>query len=84
LWQIQVEKIGPRYLYTLISSTGVDRGGPGVNYMNLIWPDFMEMTKSGANPTIVSASAVKKYNANSSLVRFENKNVFFYLEKCSR
>jgi hypothetical protein len=37
------------------------------------------------NPTIVSynASAVKIYNATSSLVRFENKNIFFCLEKRS-
>jgi hypothetical protein len=35
----------------------------------------------GPNPTIVSydAGAVKIYNATSSLVRFENKNIFFYL-----
>jgi hypothetical protein len=35
----------------------------------------------GPNPTIVSynATAVKIYNATSSLVRFENKNIF-----CSR
>jgi hypothetical protein len=33
----------------------------------------------GSNPTMVSynASAVKIYNASSSLVRFENKNIFF-------
>jgi hypothetical protein len=39
----------------------------------------------GANPTIVSynARAVKFFNATSSLVRFENKNVFFCFEKCS-
>jgi hypothetical protein len=38
--------------------------------------------KPAANPTIVSynASAVRIYNATSSLVRFE-KNVFFYFEK---
>jgi hypothetical protein len=38
---------------------------------------------SGANPTIASynASVVKTYNAMSSLVRFENKNDFFYFEK---
>jgi hypothetical protein len=35
--------------------------------------------QAGANPTI--ASAVKIYNATSSLVRFENKNIFFYFEK---
>jgi hypothetical protein len=37
----------------------------------------------GANPTIVSynANAVKIYNAASSLVRFENKNIFYYFEK---
>jgi hypothetical protein len=37
----------------------------------------------GANPTIVSynASAAKIYNAKSSLLRFENKNIFFYYEK---
>jgi hypothetical protein len=31
------------------------------------------------NPTIVSynASAVKNYNAQNSLVRFENENTFF-------
>jgi hypothetical protein len=27
-----------------------------------------------------NASAVKIYNATSSLVRFENKNIFFYLK----
>jgi hypothetical protein len=37
----------------------------------------------GANPTIVSynASAVKNYNATSSLGRFENKNAFFNFKK---
>jgi hypothetical protein len=30
----------------------------------------------GANPTIVIYNAVKIYNATSSLVRFENKNIF--------
>jgi hypothetical protein len=37
----------------------------------------------GANPTIVShnASAVKIYNAASSLVHFENKKVFFQFVK---
>jgi hypothetical protein len=40
-------------------------------------------TDSGANPTIVSynASAVKTYNATSSLLRFESRNSLFYLEK---
>jgi hypothetical protein len=44
---------------------------------------------SGANPTIVSyvgtynAGAVKIYNATSSLVRFEKRNVLFCLEKRS-
>jgi hypothetical protein len=35
---------------------------------------------TGANPTFVSysAGAVKIYNATNSLVRFENKNIFFY------
>jgi hypothetical protein len=28
-----------------------------------------------------NASAVKNYNATISLVRFENKHIFFYLEK---
>jgi hypothetical protein len=39
----------------------------------------------GPNPTIVSynASAVKIYNATSSLVCFENKNIFFCLKKRS-
>jgi hypothetical protein len=37
---------------------------------------------SVANPTIASynASAVKIHNASSSLVRFENKNIFFCLK----
>jgi hypothetical protein len=37
----------------------------------------------GANPTTLSynASPVKIYNATSSLVRFENKNIVFYFEK---
>jgi hypothetical protein len=37
----------------------------------------------GPNPTIASysASVVKIYNSTSSLVRFENKNIFFYFEK---
>jgi hypothetical protein len=39
--------------------------------------------KPGAKPTIVSynASTVKIYNATSSLVRFGNRNIFFYFEK---
>jgi hypothetical protein len=38
---------------------------------------------AGSNPTTVSynASAGKIYKTASSLVRFENKNVFFYFEK---
>jgi hypothetical protein len=53
-------------------------------------PFFMPVSRSwhktnatpGANPTIVSynASAVKFYNTTSSLVRFENKTIFFYFE----
>jgi hypothetical protein len=36
--------------------------------------------KSGANPSIVSynANVAKIHNAIYSLVRFENKNIFFY------
>jgi hypothetical protein len=39
----------------------------------------------GANPTIVSynASAVKIYNATSSIVRFENKIIIFFFAKKS-
>jgi hypothetical protein len=39
----------------------------------------------GANPTIVSynAGAVKIYYYYNSLVRFENKNIFFFFEKHS-
>jgi hypothetical protein len=39
--------------------------------------------QSGDNSAIASynASAVKIYNATSSLVRFENKNSLFYREK---
>jgi hypothetical protein len=35
-----------------------------------------------ANPTTLSynASAVKNYNATSNLVRFDNKNSFFYFD----
>jgi hypothetical protein len=42
-----------------------------------------QLPSPGPNPTIVSynASVVKIYNATSSLVRFENKNIFFYFEK---
>jgi hypothetical protein len=36
-----------------------------------------QFEQSGANPTTVS------YNAASSLVHFENKNIFFYHEKRS-
>jgi hypothetical protein len=38
---------------------------------------------SGADHTTVSynASAVRIYNATSSLVRFENKKIFLYFEK---
>jgi hypothetical protein len=41
------------------------------------------LLEPGANPTIASynASAVKIYDATSSLVRFENKNIFLYFEK---
>jgi hypothetical protein len=38
--------------------------------------------KSGANPT-TSIDNVNFYDATSSLVRFENKNMFFYFEKRS-
>jgi hypothetical protein len=39
----------------------------------------------GANPTILSynASVEKIYNTTSSLVRFENKNIFLYFDKPS-
>jgi hypothetical protein len=43
----------------------------------------LNIEESGSNPTIASsnASAVKIYNAKSSLVHFEMKNIFFYFEK---
>jgi hypothetical protein len=46
---------------------------------------FFPHAFSGANPTIVSynVSAVKIYNATRSLVRFENKNIFFRLKRSS-
>jgi hypothetical protein len=46
----------------------------------LMW--VQEYVEPDANSTIVSynASAVKIYNQTSSLVLFENKNVFFYFE----
>jgi hypothetical protein len=39
--------------------------------------------EAGVDPTIMSynARAVKIHNATSSLVRFEDKNVFLYFEK---
>jgi hypothetical protein len=39
--------------------------------------------KPGANLTIVSynASAVETYNATSSLVSFENRNILFYFKE---
>jgi hypothetical protein len=42
----------------------------------------MLITGPGANATILSysGSAVKMYNATSSLVRFENKNIFVLWE----
>jgi hypothetical protein len=42
--------------------------------------DFFQISNSGANPTIASynATVVNFYNATGSLVRFENKNIFFY------
>jgi hypothetical protein len=41
---------------------------------------FSEEPATGPHPTIVSynAGAVKIYNGMSSLVRFENKNIFYY------
>jgi hypothetical protein len=42
----------------------------------------VNLCRAGANPTIASynASAVKIYNATSSLVRFENKIFYFILK----
>jgi hypothetical protein len=42
---------------------------------------YKDKIPAGANPTIVSynASAVKIYIATSSLVHYENKNIFFYI-----
>jgi hypothetical protein len=42
----------------------------------------VQTDSAGANPTTVSYNArvVKIYSGTSSLVRFENKNVFFYFE----
>jgi hypothetical protein len=45
---------------------------------------FVSLSLSpGANPTTPSynASVVKLYNATSSQVRFEIKNIFFFFEK---
>jgi hypothetical protein len=52
-----------------------------------ISPNPVTLTKyqkiPGANPTIAryNAGAVKFYNAASSLVRFENKNIFYRICK---
>jgi hypothetical protein len=45
----------------------------------------LKVFKPGADPTIVSynAGAVEIYNAKGSLVRSENKIIFFYFEKRS-
>jgi hypothetical protein len=44
---------------------------------------MMARLTPGANATIAfyNASAVKIYNATSSLVRFESKNIFFLFVK---
>jgi hypothetical protein len=44
---------------------------------------FQKLICSGPIPTTSSndASVVNFYNATSSLVRFENENIFFYFEK---
>jgi hypothetical protein len=48
-------------------------------------PSLWLNPKPRANPTIVSYndSAINIHNAMNSLVRFQNKNVFFCFEKCS-
>jgi hypothetical protein len=59
---------------------------PVIKIRSLGWAPMVILYISGAKPTTVSynVSAVKIYNATSSLVRFENKkNVFFYFEKRS-
>jgi hypothetical protein len=47
------------------------------------YPICLRIYTSGVKPTTVSynASAVKIYNATSSLGRLENKIIFFYFEK---
>jgi hypothetical protein len=50
-------------------------------WLSYDWPKIFKEPASGANPTTVSYNAndVKIYNATSSLVRFENRNIFFYI-----
>jgi hypothetical protein len=60
---------------------------PGTNYhtqVQIIIP-FYKTSCPGANPTFASynASAVKNYNATSSLVRFFKNNLLFSFEKRS-
>jgi hypothetical protein len=56
--------------------TNVDDFCPGAQQTRVRFPP-------GANSTIVSynASAGEIYNANSSLARFENKNISVYIEE---
>jgi hypothetical protein len=44
---------------------------------------YWRKTQSGPNPTIASynASVVNFYNATGSIVRFINKNIFFFYSK---
>jgi hypothetical protein len=47
------------------------------------WPYGPEWKRPVTSPAILSYSAIKIHIAKSSLVRFGNKNIFFYIEKCS-
>jgi hypothetical protein len=75
-------------MYRKVGAYGRREIGAGATIACKFTPSmyFFKKLHSGApeaNPTIVSynASAVKIYNATSSQVRFENKSLFYKLEK---
>jgi hypothetical protein len=76
---IEVDDKSSSFLFSVSSGNGWDT----VSEKNLQhYPEIKENNLiPGANPTTVSynASALKNYNATSSLARFENKNSSFYV-----
>jgi hypothetical protein len=65
-------------LWFVLECSWISLGLNAINVMSTACRKLL--SRSGANPTTASynSSAVKKYNATSSLVHFENKNISFY------